>query len=99
MSLINPQANHDRFGQTTIKKVGTRSKSRRQDSNVRFRYHLALAGALPARVRRAHELVFADEANHNPIAVLNGDRSKNILSLPAKGRSTVKLCAEGTSDP
>jgi hypothetical protein len=44
----------------------------------------------------------ADEykkANHNPVAVLNGDRSKNVLSLSAKGGATVKLSAEGTSDP
>jgi hypothetical protein len=31
--------------------------------------------------------------------VLNGDRSKNVLSLTAKGGATVKLFAEGTSDP
>jgi hypothetical protein len=44
----------------------------------------------------------ADEykkANHNPIAVLNSDRSKNVLSLTARGGSTVKLSAKGTSDP
>jgi hypothetical protein len=44
----------------------------------------------------------ADEykkANHNPVAVLNGDRSKNILTLTAKSGSTVKLSAEGTRDP
>jgi hypothetical protein len=39
------------------------------------------------------------KANHNPIAVLNGDRSKSVLSLAAKGGSTIKLSAEGTSDP
>jgi hypothetical protein len=44
----------------------------------------------------------ADEfkkANHNPIVALNGDRSKKVLSLTATGGSTVKLSAEGTSDP
>jgi hypothetical protein len=44
----------------------------------------------------------ADEhkkANHNPAAVLNGDRSKKVLSLSAKGGATVKVSAEGTSDP
>jgi hypothetical protein len=44
----------------------------------------------------------ADEykkANHNPMAVINGDRSKRVLSLSAKGGSAVKLSAEGSSDP
>jgi hypothetical protein len=40
-----------------------------------------------------------EKANHNPIAVLNGDRSKKVLSIRATGGSTVKLSAEGTSDP
>jgi hypothetical protein len=39
------------------------------------------------------------KVNHNPIAVLNGDRSKKVLSLTAQGGSAVKLSAEGTSDP
>jgi hypothetical protein len=44
----------------------------------------------------------ADEykkANHNPMAVLNGDRSKSVLSLSAKGGANVKLSADGSSDP
>jgi hypothetical protein len=44
----------------------------------------------------------ADEykkANHNPIAVLNGDRSKKVLSLTAKGGSSIQLSAVDTSDP
>jgi hypothetical protein len=39
------------------------------------------------------------KANHNPTAVLNGDRSKDVLSVTAKGSTTVKLSAEGTADP
>jgi hypothetical protein len=39
------------------------------------------------------------KANHNPIVVLNGDRTKQVLSLSAKSGSAVKLSAEGTSDP
>lgn len=39
------------------------------------------------------------EANHNPKPVLNGDRSKRVLNLSAKSGDTVKLSAEGTSDP
>jgi len=39
------------------------------------------------------------KANHNPVVVLNGDRSKQIVELPAKSGETVELTAEGTSDP
>jgi hypothetical protein len=38
-------------------------------------------------------------ANHNPIAVLNGDRTKNILAISATNGAMVALSAEGTSDP
>jgi Protein of unknown function (DUF1593) len=38
-------------------------------------------------------------ANHNPIAVLNGDRTKNILTLSATNGATIALSAEGTGDP
>ena len=39
------------------------------------------------------------KANHNPIAVLNGDTTKNVVELSAKAGETVRLSAEGTSDP
>ncbi len=39
------------------------------------------------------------EANHNPVAVLNGDRSKQILELSARAGETVKLTADGSGDP
>lgn len=39
------------------------------------------------------------KANHNPTAVLNGDRTKKVLTLSAKGGSTVSLTAKGTGDP
>jgi hypothetical protein len=38
-------------------------------------------------------------ANHNPIAVLNGDRTKSILEISATNGATIALSAEGTSDP
>lgn len=44
----------------------------------------------------------ADEfkkANHNPVALLNGDRSKKILELKAKPGTTLKLSSQGSSDP
>lgn len=44
----------------------------------------------------------ADEfskANHNPVAVLNGDRSKKILELKTKPGSTLTLSSKGSSDP
>ena len=39
------------------------------------------------------------QANHNPVAVLNGDRTQRVLQLTAKPGETVTLSAEGTSDP
>jgi hypothetical protein len=40
-----------------------------------------------------------EKANHNPLPVLNGDPTKNVLTLQAKGGGEVTLSAEGTSDP
>lgn len=39
------------------------------------------------------------KANHNPVAILNGDQSKKVLKISAKSGSTVTLNAKGTSDP
>jgi hypothetical protein len=39
------------------------------------------------------------QANHNPIAILNGDRTKNIVELSAKPGETVTLSAAESSDP
>jgi hypothetical protein len=39
------------------------------------------------------------KANHNPIAVLNGDPTKRPLELAAKPGEAVTLSAEGTHDP
>ncbi len=39
------------------------------------------------------------EANHKPVAVCNGDRSRCVLEVSAKGGSEVNLSASGSSDP
>ncbi|MBM3495142.1 MAG: DUF1593 domain-containing protein [Armatimonadetes bacterium] len=39
------------------------------------------------------------EANHAPLAVCNGDRTKNPVRVRAKPGATVKLSAAGSSDP
>jgi hypothetical protein len=39
------------------------------------------------------------KANHNPIVVVNGDQTTDILKLSAKGGDTISLSAEGTRDP
>jgi hypothetical protein len=39
------------------------------------------------------------KANHNPVAVLNGDASKRVLELTARPGETVTLSAAGSSDP
>jgi hypothetical protein len=38
-------------------------------------------------------------ANHNPIAVLNGDHTKHVLTISTTNSATITLSAEGTSDP
>jgi hypothetical protein len=39
------------------------------------------------------------DANHNPVAVLNNDKSKNVLEISAKIGDRVELSAEGSTDP
>jgi hypothetical protein len=39
------------------------------------------------------------KANHNPVAVVNGDNTKKILRLSGKVGEPLKLSAEGTRDP
>lgn len=39
------------------------------------------------------------KANHNPVAVLNGDATKRVLEITAKSGDSVPLSAEGTHDP
>ncbi|MCF8358875.1 MAG: DUF1593 domain-containing protein [Prolixibacteraceae bacterium] len=39
------------------------------------------------------------EANHHPIAIVNGDSSLQVIEVPAKPGSTINLSAEGSSDP
>ena len=39
------------------------------------------------------------KANHNPKVVLNGDQSKRVLTLSAKGGSEVSLTSQGSVDP
>ncbi len=38
-------------------------------------------------------------ANHNPAAVLNGDKTKDVLHVQAKAGDPVRLSAAGSSDP
>ena len=40
-----------------------------------------------------------EKANHAPVAVLNGDRSKDILKLEARSGTSVQLTSQGSSDP
>jgi len=39
------------------------------------------------------------KANHNPVAVLDGDATKNVLRLTAQAGARVKLSAAGSRDP
>lgn len=39
------------------------------------------------------------DANHHPVAIVNGDKSRNVLELSASPGGKLKLSAEGSSDP
>ena len=39
------------------------------------------------------------KANHNPVAVLNGDRSKQIVEIKAKPGEAITFSSKGSSDP
>ena len=39
------------------------------------------------------------KANHNPVPVLNGDKTRNVVEITAQAGATVTLSAEGTGDP
>jgi hypothetical protein len=40
-----------------------------------------------------------EDANHNPVVVINGDKSKNLVRVSAKPGDRIRLGAKGTSDP
>ena len=40
-----------------------------------------------------------NQVNHNPVAILNGDRSKQIVKITTKSSENIKLTAVGSSDP
>jgi hypothetical protein len=39
------------------------------------------------------------KANHNPVPALNGNRSKDVVTINARGGTPVNLSAAGTTDP
>ena len=57
-------------------------------------YQLDFAGRMMWAVTPKYE-----DANHNPVAVLNGDRTKGVVRIAAKRGDKVALSAEGSSDP
>jgi len=40
-----------------------------------------------------------EDANHHPLAVLNGDKTRQVLEMKASAGSTIKLIAAGSKDP
>jgi len=40
-----------------------------------------------------------NQVNHNPVAILNGDRSKQIVKITTKSRDNIKLTALGQTIP
>lgn len=62
------------------------------------RWRDAYQNDFAARMDWSHTSVYAN-ANHHPVAVLNGDTSRQLLRLSAVSGSTVSLSAAGSSDP
>ncbi len=40
-----------------------------------------------------------EDANHHPLAVLNGDNSRQVINMTASAGSSIKLSAKGSADP
>lgn len=40
-----------------------------------------------------------EEANHHPVAILNGDTSRKVLEIPASAGASIELSAKGSIDP
>lgn len=57
-------------------------------------YQLDFAGRMKWSVSPKYE-----DANHNPVAVLNGDKTKGVVRIAAKRGDKVALSAEGSGDP
>lgn len=62
------------------------------------RWRDAIANDFAARMDWSVTSNFAD-ANHHPIAVVNGDTSRQVLQVSAAASSSVALSAAGSSDP
>jgi hypothetical protein len=63
-----------------------------------WRWRPAFQADFRARLRWCTAGTFRS-ANHNPVAVLNGDRSRAAVALRARPGETVRLSAEGSRDP
>jgi hypothetical protein len=62
------------------------------------RYHVARQNDFEARMDWQRYGDYGD-ANHNPIVILNGDPTKDVLYKTVTSGTTVKLSADGTTDP
>ena len=75
------------------------AKGRTYENNVYaplFRFRPAFQNDFAARMDWA---AGRSDANRRPIAVLNGDVTKRIVHVDAKPSQTVRLSADGSSDP
>ncbi|MBN2575633.1 MAG: DUF1593 domain-containing protein [Deltaproteobacteria bacterium] len=69
-----------------------------EGGNSISRWKAAIENDFAARMDWSITSKYSD-ANHQPIAVVNGDKSRNVLEVSAAGGSSVTLSAEGSSDP
>ena len=66
--------------------------------NTLARWAVALQNDFRARMDWCATADFR-KANHPPLAVLNGDKTKTVLRFQAKSGDTVRLSSQGSTDP
>jgi hypothetical protein len=74
------------YGNTSEKAAAIKRWSKGYDNDFAARMNWSISGRY-------------QDANHHPIAVVNGDKTRNVLEVAAAPGSTVRLDANGSSDP
>ena len=69
-----------------------------EDSESISRWSDAIQNDFEARMDWSITSSYAD-ANHHPIAIVNGDTTREVITMDVAAGSTVELSAAGTSDP
>jgi hypothetical protein len=93
---VRPIWTNNQDSRDTVVAAGGQSSTSDQATIWRWRQHFQhdFAARMDWCVADAFE-----KANHNPVAVLNGDKTRQVIELNAGPGQTVILSAKGSSDP